>query len=55
MTMGIAELAGASEEAIQAEHDAFAGRGLPGFGISGETDESMQHRRCAKCGKFEVR
>ena len=55
MTMGIAEIAGASDDAIEAERAMFAGRGLPGFGISADTDDSMEHRRCARCGKFEVR
>ena len=55
MLQGIAEIAGLGDDAIEGEREVFAGHGLPGLGISAETDDAMEHRACAKCGKFEVR
>jgi hypothetical protein len=51
----VAEVAGGSEEAIEAERAMFKGRGLPGIGISAEVDESFEHRICSKCGRTEFR
>jgi hypothetical protein len=55
MMPGVAELAGGSEDDIEAERAALEGRGLPGIGISAGVDESFEHRLCRKCGRFEVR
>lgn len=55
MTPGIAEIAGGSEDELAAERATVARLGLPGFGLSAEQDDSFEHRRCSKCGKFETR
>lgn len=55
MTQNIAEIAGLGDDAIEREREMFAGHGLPGAGISAEVDDAMEHRTCAKCGKFELR
>jgi hypothetical protein len=55
MTSTVAELAGASEDAVADERAVLAVTNLPGFGISAETDNAMEHRLCSKCGKLEVR
>lgn len=55
LTEGIAEIAGGSDDEIAAERRAFAGVGLPGFGMSAEQDDAYEHRRCSKCRKFETR
>jgi hypothetical protein len=59
MTMSFAEIDGDfSDEAFAAEarvlHDSGI-KGLPGFGISEEQDQSFEHRACMECGEFELR
>jgi hypothetical protein len=55
LTEGIAESVGASEAEIEAEHALFEGVGFPGTGMTAEQDDSFEHRRCSKCGKFDAR
>ena len=55
MLQNIAEIVGLGDDAIEREREMFAGHGLPGAGISGETDDAMEHRTCSKCRKFELR